>query len=132
MEPLFLGLDEVLDIHQELIETFGGSPGVRDLGLLQSALAMPQAGVAGSYFHGDILEMASAYLFHLVRNHPFVDGNKRTGIVAALQFLYLNEIEVTAAGAALEDLVLAVATGTADKGTIASFLRKHTRKLRRS
>jgi death on curing protein len=80
MTPRFLDLVEVLEIHESRIELYGGRPGVRDLGLLQSALAQPSAGFGGEYLHGNLYEMAAAYLFHVSRNHPFVDGNKRTAL----------------------------------------------------
>ena len=76
MSPIFLGLDEVIEIHRDQIERYGGHPGVRDMGLLQSAIAMPQASHGGKYLHADLFEMAAAYLFHIVQNHPFVDANK--------------------------------------------------------
>ncbi len=88
--PRFLGIDEVLELHGQLVQRFGGSPGLRDLGMLESAVAMPQAGFGDSYLHDDIFEMAAAYLFHIVMNHPFIDGNKRTGTHAALVFLADN------------------------------------------
>ena len=84
MNPVFLELHEILEIHRDQIERYGGDPGVRDLELLKSAVAMPMAGVREKYLHGDLFEMAAAYLYHIVQNHPFVDGNKRTGLVAAL------------------------------------------------
>jgi death on curing protein len=87
MEPRFLELDEILEIHRDQIERYGGATGIRDLALLRSAVAMPSAGVAGEYLHRDLIEIAGAYLFHLVMNHPFIDGNKRVGTVAALVFL---------------------------------------------
>jgi death-on-curing protein len=123
----FLSLEDVLDMHAELVERYGGSLGVRDMGLLQSALAMPQAGVGGEYFHADLYEMAAAYLFHLVKNHPFVDGNKRIGAVASAQFLWLNDVEVTAPESKFEATVLAVAQGAKDKAGVAEFLRRHSR-----
>lgn len=86
MTPVFLTLDEALDIHRDQIQRYGGSSGIRDLGLLQSALAQPQAAFAGQFLHADLIEMAAAYLFHITQNHPFVDGNKRTGTAAALVF----------------------------------------------
>ncbi len=112
MPPLFLDLEEVLEIHHDQIKRYGGAEGIRDLGLLQSALAMPQAGSSTEYYHTDLFEMAAAYLFHIVKNHPFVDGNKRTGIVAALVFLEMNSIEVRSTNEALLDAVLAVVEGT--------------------
>jgi len=82
--PVFLGLGEVMEIHRDQIERYGGRPGIRDMGLLQSAVSMPAVGFGDYYLHSDIYEMAGAYLFHIIRNHPFVDGNKRTGAIAAV------------------------------------------------
>lgn len=82
---------------------------------------MPAAGFGGRYVHTDLYEMASAYLFHIVQNHPFVDGNKRTGAVAALVFLALNGIEIDADEEALEKMVLAVADSQAGKSTAGEF-----------
>jgi len=127
MSPVFLTLAEVLEIHRDQIERYGGTTGIRDLGLLQSSLAMPAAGFGRHHFHIDLFEMAAAYLFHITRNHPFVDGNKRTGAVAALVFLALNDIEVDAEEDTFEKVVLAVADGKWDKSAIAAFLRNHTR-----
>lgn len=126
-EPVFLTLAEVLEIHQDQMRRYGGSPGIRDLDLLKSALAMPRAGIGEQYFHADIIEMASAYLFHIVRNHPFADGNKRTGTVAALVFLALNGFEVEANESEFERLVRKVAEGKAGKDEIAGFLRLHAK-----
>jgi death-on-curing protein len=86
MSPLFLTLDEILLIHENQLKLYGGDSGLRDLGLLQSALSMPSAGYGDEYFHKDLYEMAAAYLFHIVKNHPFVDGNKRVGFVASYVF----------------------------------------------
>ncbi len=124
MRPTFLGLHEVLAIHRDQIERYGGSAEIRDVGLLQSALAMPKAGFGGRYLHADVFEMAAAYLFHIVRNHPFVDGNKRTGAVAAVVFLALNGVEFDAAERAFEGLVRAVAEGKAGKDKAAEFFRR--------
>lgn len=125
-EPLFLGLDEVFEIHRDQIERYGGRPGIRDIELLQSALAMPAAGFGEGYLHTDIQEMAAAYLFHIVRNHPFVDGNKRTGAVAALVFLMMNGIELHASEESLEKMVRSVAEGETGKAGVAEFFRKHS------
>ena len=127
MSPLFLGLEEVLEIHHDQITRYGGTEGIRDLGLLQSALSMPQAGAGNQYFHADLFEMAAAYLFHIVRNHPFVDGNKRTGVTAALVFLEMNGIQIRASDQALVQTVLAVAEGKRQKGALAGFFRRHIR-----
>ena len=92
MQPLFLDLDRVLRTHLSLIEHYGGAEGVRDVGLLHSAIAMPQASFGGEFLHKDLFETAAAYLYHIVQNHPFVDGNKRTGAACAIIFLLLNGI----------------------------------------
>ena len=119
----FLTLDEVLAIHAHQIDRYGGSPGIRDSGLLESALAMPEAAFAGERLHPTLCEQAAADLFHLVKNHPFVDGNKRIGLAACLVFLELNEVHVTATDDDLVDLVLGVATGLRSKADVAVFLR---------
>jgi death-on-curing protein len=124
--PDFLSLSDVLEMHVELVELYGGSHGVRDMGLHQSALAMPQAGAGGAFFHADLFEMAAAYLFHLVKNHPFVDGNKRIGSVVATQFLWINGVTLSAPEREFGDLVLAVAEGRMEKHDVAAFLRKHS------
>jgi len=128
MEPTFLGLYEALEIHRDQIERYGGSEGVRDMGLLESALAMPQAGISDQFFHADLYEMAAAYLFHIVSNHPFVDGNKRAGAMAAYVFLRLNHITLTASQKSFEKVVLRVAEGKMNKAEIAEFFRKHSRR----
>ncbi len=125
MEPVFLTLDEVIEIHRDQIGRYGGSPGIRDIELLQSAVAMPSAGYGRDYVHSDIFEMAAAYLFRIIRNHPFVDGNKRTGAVAAMVFLVMNSFELNASEAKLEAIVRYVAEGKADKAKAASFFRRH-------
>ncbi len=127
MDAEFLGLDEVLEIHRDQIDRYGGSDGIRDLGLLRSALAMPRASAGGQYFHGDVFEMAAAYLFHIVRNHPFIDGNERVGAMTAFVFLSLNGVSLHATNPAYEWLVRSVAEGEADKSAVAAFFRKHGR-----
>lgn len=128
MSPLFLDLAEVLAIHQDQIERYGGQAGVRDLSLLLSAIAMPAAGMGGRFFHVDLFEMAAAYLFHIVRNHPFVDGNKRVGAMAAFIFLRINGLFLEAPSELFENLVVSVAEGQADKTAAANFFRKNTRR----
>ena len=124
--PTFLSLADILEIHLDQIDRYGGDSGIRDLGLLQSGLAMPAAGVGEIYVHTDLYEMAAAYLFHMVQNHPFVDGNKRTGVVVALVFLALNGIEIDTDETTLAKMVLAVAEGAVDKAAIADFFRKYS------
>jgi death-on-curing protein len=93
MEPEFLTLDEVLEIHAQQIERYGGSPGLRDPAGLESAVAQPQVSFGGEYLHTSIPAMAAAYLFHLCQNHAFIDGNKRVGANAAIAFLLINDWE---------------------------------------
>jgi len=128
MKPRFLEFDEVLRIHRDQIERYGGTAGIRDSALLRSALAMPKAGTAGEYLHTDQIEMAAAYLFHIVKNHPFVDGNKRVGAVAALVFLDLNGIDVHISDEDLFDIIMSVAKGETSKSGVAEFLRDRLRR----
>ena len=124
--PDFLSVGDVLKLHADQIRRYGGGGGVRDLGLLESAVAQAQAAFGGQYLHHDLFEMAGAYLFHLVQNHPFLDGNKRTGLAAALVFLDCNNIEIDAPKGSLYDLTVQVVTGTVNKTQIAAFLRQHS------
>jgi death-on-curing protein len=125
MTPAFLDLERALNIHRVLIERFGGSGGIRDLGLLESALAMPRQAFGGQYLHSDLFEMAAAYLFHIVKNHPFVDGNKRVGAMAAYCFLEVNGIELDASNEEFERVTLTVAEGKLSKSGVAEFFREH-------
>ena len=115
MDPTFLTEDQVLYLHELLIEEHGGSFGLRDQGLLESALGMPQAGFDGAYFHETVFEMAAAYLFHLVKNHPFVDGNKRIGWACAAVFLGLNDLKLTLSNNEAVALTMRVASETISK-----------------
>ena len=126
-EPVFLGLDEVIEIHHDQIKRYGGHPGIRDVGILKSAIALPSATFDGNYLHTNIYEMAAAYLFHIVRNHPFIDGNKRTGAVASIVFLMLNGIDFYADENDFEKIVLRTAEGKIDKATIARFFESNAR-----
>ncbi|MBT3279121.1 MAG: type II toxin-antitoxin system death-on-curing family toxin [Phycisphaerales bacterium] len=121
----FLDLGDVLEIHTNQLDLYGGSAGIRDNGLLESAIAQPQGGFGKTYLHGNLFEMAAAYLYHLVQNHPFLDGNKRVGTAAALIFLDINGIEINAPKGSVYNLTIAVATGAAKKPEIAEFFRSH-------
>lgn len=123
IEPVFLGLDEILEIHCDQIKRYGGRAGIRDLDLLKSAVATPAVSFGGDYLHTDIYAMAAAYLFHIVRNHPFIDGNKRTGAVASIVFLMMNGIELYADEETFTKMVLSVAEGKLDKAGITHFFR---------
>ena len=120
----------MLEIHDDQIAEHGGKPGVRDEGLLESALAQPMARCGGEYLHGDLFAMAAAYLFHIVNNHAFVDGNKRTGLAAALVFLDANGFEVAESGTELADMVLEMIDERRDKVWAADQLRRRSRPKR--
>ena len=124
LKPVFLTLDEVLALHADQIARYGGRPGLRDLGLLESALAMPRTTYGRVYLHPSLPEMAAAYLFHLAGNHPFVDGNKRVGLAAAIAFLGLNGLWLEADPDELAELVLRTARGEASKAELAEFIRE--------
>lgn len=124
-DPLFLTIDEVLAIQERMIHEFGGIPEVRDYGLLESAVAMPAARFGGKYLHDGIAAMAAAYLFHICKNHAFLDGNKRTAVAAAEIFLLLNKMRLMASDNALEQLTLGVADSTLTKDEAIAFFMEH-------
>ena len=125
MEIAFLTLEDVLALHDELIQRYGGTPGLRDAGLLEAALAMPQAGFGGQYFHEFPHEMGAAYLFHLVRNHAFIDGNKRVALACAILFFKINRVPYSITEEEAVESTLAAAGGTMDKGAVTAFFQKH-------
>lgn len=124
LAPVFLSKDTVLEIHDTQIAKHGGDLAIRDQGLLDSALAQPPAQFGGQWLHPDLFEMAAAYVFHLANNHPFVDGNKRTGLVAAMAFLDLNGYDLADEGIELADLVLEMVEHHRDKAWVAEQLRR--------
>ncbi len=126
MSTTFLTLDEVLALHTHFIARYGGADGVRDFGMLESALSMPVAGFDGVLLHPTLHEQAAAYLFHLVKNHPFIDGNKRAALGTALVFLELNGFAVEASEDELVRLTIGAADGTVSKSEVAVFLRAHS------
>ncbi|MFW5806239.1 MAG: type II toxin-antitoxin system death-on-curing family toxin [Spirochaetota bacterium] len=115
---------EVLTILRNQIARYGGDFGVRDVGLVSSAVAVPQATFEGKHLHADLYEMAAEYAFHLYQNHPFVDGNKRVALAAALVFLDLNGVTITDPDDRLYPLMMSVASGRTQKPEIASVLRE--------
>lgn len=125
--PLFLDLEQVMRLHASMIERYGGTEGTRDVGLLQSAVAMPQMAYGGEYLHADVFDMAAAYLYHIVQNHPFLDGNKRTGAATAIVFLAMNGVQIEADEDGLVELTLSVACGQSGKPGIAEFFRIRAR-----
>jgi len=129
MEPVFLSLDEVLEIHEQQIERYGGSAGLRDGARLESAVATPQATFGGEFLHTSVPAMAAAYLFHLCQNHAFIDGNKRVGANAAVTFRLMNNWEPTFAEEELVDLVLSVASGGLGKPQLIEIFESRCRPL---
>jgi len=119
-----LTVDIVREIHAAAIDQFGGSEGVRDTALLESAVAAPQATFAGNSPYADVIEIAAAYLFYLCRNHPFIDGNKRAALGACLVFLRLNGLHPEKDGPEWESLTLDVAASRIDRDDTTARLRK--------
>jgi len=125
-QPKFILLEQVVALHKLQVDQFGGTHGVKDQGLLLSALAQPESGLGENYFHKDHYEMAAAYLFHLVKNHAFYDGNKRIAALTSAVFLQINGFMVTADENEFEKLVLDAAQSLVTKAEIAEFFRKNT------
>ena len=119
-----LTVEIALEIHTEAIAKFSGSDGVREMALLESALAAPQATFGGKSPYADLTEVAAAYLYYLCRNHPFIDGNKRTALGTCIVFLRLNGIEPQSDGPQWEELVMAIASGKIDRDETTVQLRQ--------
>lgn len=123
IEPEFLTVEDVLLIHDEQLEAYGGIHGIRDEGLLESAVMMPQASFGGELLHHGLFEMAAAYAFHIAENQPFLDGNKRTALVSALVFLDINGFEILDESMKLYDAMISIANKEIDKYDLAELLR---------
>ena len=128
-EPIFLTVDEVVEIHHDQIDLYGGSHGLRDRGVLESAVATPAATFGGEYLHASIPQIAAAYLYHLCQGHAFIDGNKRVGTEAAITFLGMNDWELTLEPDELTALVLGVASGVVTKAKLTSTFEDRCRPL---
>lgn len=120
----FLTLDQVLEIHDTFLKAYGGLDGVRDHGLLASAVEMPRVAVYGEELHETLYDKASAYLYHIVKNHPFNDGNKRTGAGSALMFLRVNGIDPNYDNEEYVQFVINVADGKVEKTEISQFFQR--------
>lgn len=123
-KPLFLTLAEIIHIQEYQILRFGGEAGIRDTGLLESAIAQPHASYGGKYLHHDLYEMAAVYAFHICNNHPFLDGNKRTAMVSALVFLEINGISLLDPNGQLPEAIELIAMNKLNKEKFAELLRK--------
>jgi len=122
----YLTLEEVLKFHDEMIERFGGPAGIRDLALLESALAQPEMAVFDNEVYETIIEKAAAYIYFIIKNHPFIDGNKRTGLVCAIVFLRNNNIEVQENFESLYNFAIDIASSEIQIPEIVEYLKKHT------
>lgn len=131
-EAVFLTKSVVIEIHAEQVAEHGGLAGLRDEGLLDSALAQPLQAFGGKYLHHDVFHMAAAYLFHIAGNHPFVDGNKRTALAACLVFLELNGYRIQEKATELADLVLEMISQHKDKAWTTNALRTRAVRIRNS
>lgn len=119
----FITLEMVINLHDMIIMRKGGLSGIRDVGLLMSAIETPKAMMYGEFLHPSIYDKASAYLYHIACNHPFLDGNKRTAVSTALVFLDLNEVTVDVDQSQFEELVVEVAKGVVRKHDISAFIQ---------
>ena len=122
---IWLDIAVIYAVHDEQLAEHGGSAGVRDAGLLESALAKPQN--LAAYGHPDVIALAASYGFGIARNHPFIDGNKRTAFVAVELFLDLNGYELTATDADCVLTMLALAAGEIDEAAFADWIRNSSR-----
>ena len=126
-EPRWLDIDIVLDFHAEQLALFGGADGIRDLGLLESALARPINKFA--YGESDLASLAAAYGFGIANNHPFVDGNKRTALASMIVFLGLNRIDLDAPQESATAIVLSLAAGEITEDVLARWVAAHIKPL---
>lgn len=126
---VYITLDEVLAIHDDMVERYGGSFGIRDLGLIQSAIARPQATFAREDLYPTLIDKAAALFHSLIFNHAFTDGNKRTSLTSTARFLYLNGYELKADKKELINFPLRVKNKHLDIEEIAGWLKEHTRKI---
>ncbi len=118
----FLDFNRIVQLNKLAISTFGGSDGIRDRGLIESAISQPQASFGGEYLHGNLYLMAAAYFFHISESQGFSDGNKRTGFLALFAFLKLNGCDLTIPDDYLWPILMEVTSGQRGKSDLADFL----------
>ncbi len=126
----YLTRDIVFHFHRDLIAKYGGSAGIRDEKLLNSAIAQPEATFDGVELHKSIFEKAAAYGFHLCCNHPFIDGNKRISLVAMVTFLHVNGYEIIADEKQMYLLIMSIANGELSKQELTKFLEIYSKPLK--
>lgn len=119
---VFIPKHVIIHFHEQIISLYGGVTGIRDEGLLDSALEQPKAMFAGSYLHDSLAIMAAAYGFHICKNHPFIDGNKRIALVAMDTFLQNNGYEVTASEKEIYNIMIRLASGDLSKEELTVWL----------
>lgn len=129
MGVIYISLDEVLAIHDDMVERYGGSFGIRDLGLIQSAIARPQATFGGLDLYLTIIDKAAALFHSLIFNHAFADGNKRTTLTSTARFLHLNGYELAAMEQELIDFPLRVENNHLDIDEISKWIKMHVKKI---
>jgi death-on-curing protein len=129
---VYLTVDQAIKVHDLLIQQHGGLAGIRDIGLLTSAIEMPKSSFDGLKLHPTVSEKAAAYLFHIIRNHPFCDGNKRTGSFLALLFLRMNNVRFSFDIMQYEILVIGVAENLITKKQVAQFFEKNIKRRKQS
>ena len=122
----YLSLREILELHDKIIEFYGGARGIRDIGALESAINQPRITFNRTDLYPDILAKAAALCFFLVKNHPFIDGNKRIGHAAMETFLILNGFEIEASVDEQEKIILDLAAGKLNREDFTIWLKKHT------
>ncbi len=125
----FLPKHIIIYFHQQIISLYGGTLGLRDEGLLDSALEQPRAMFDGSYLHDSLVKMAAAYGFHICNNHPFIDGNKRVALVAMDAFLQKNGFEISSSEKDVYEIMMNLASGTITKADLTDWLEANISKL---
>jgi death on curing protein len=129
MATRFIPAELVLTIHADLLQRYGGQPGLRDSGLLESALAQPRMTAGGKEIHKALFEKAAAYGFHVCNNHPFIDGNKRVAFVLMDIFLQKNGWEIISSEEEAYTVMISLASGKLSKAQLVSWLKDHTARL---
>lgn len=127
---VYLDLEQILAIHHDQIERYGGSHGIRDLALLESAVARPQSTFAGEDLYPDVFLKAAVIMHGIILNHPFLDGNKRTGTVSAARFLFMNDYMLKTTNKKLVEVALKVESKKISIKQLANWLSKNSKKLR--
>jgi death-on-curing protein len=121
----FLSVETIIAFHDDLIETYGGTAGIRDQNLLESALAQAKVQFDSKFLHKGLFEKAAAYGFHICKNHPFIDGNKRTALIAMYTFLYVNGYRLNADKKSLFAVIIDLASGKIEKKELAGYLEEN-------